>query len=88
MGAIKQLTERSYLTLTSAFQCFLGGGPTGFAGTSKTETVKDLANTVDNFCVVFNYSDAVKVKQMESFFSGLAQLGAWTCFDNFNQIHS
>jgi dynein heavy chain len=50
--------------------------------------VKDLSKALGNFCVVFNCSDTVTAIQMESFFSGLAQAGAWAYFDEFNLINS
>ena len=84
--AITPLTDRCWMTITSALHIKLGCSPAGPAGTGKTESVKDLAKNLGKFCIVYNCSEQVTVNMMHQQFMGSIYTGAWLCLDEFNRI--
>ncbi|MCQ2815651.1 MAG: hypothetical protein MJ252_00145 [archaeon] len=83
---ITPLTERCFITMTTAIFNYRGGSLQGPAGTGKTETIKDLSRNIAKYVIVFNCSNKNSYNTMSTLFMGVINTGAWICFDEFNRL--
>jgi len=83
---VTPLTDRCYQTILSSFRFFNGCQLSGPSSTGKTETIKDCAKALGRPCFVFNCFEEVTSEQMSHFIAGVASVGTWACFDEFNRI--
>lgn len=67
---ITPLTDRCYITLTTAIHMFRGGNIKGSVCTGKTETIKDLGKHLAQYVIVVNCSKSLDIKSMSRIFLG------------------
>ncbi|CCK69240.1 dynein heavy chain KNAG_0C01270 [Huiozyma naganishii CBS 8797] len=76
----------SFAFLTGAHGQKMGGSFFGPAGTGKTETIKALGQNLGKVVIVFNCDDTYDFNTVSRLLLGVAQIGAWGCFDEFNRL--
>ncbi|CCD23572.1 dynein heavy chain NDAI_0B05390 [Naumovozyma dairenensis CBS 421] len=80
------LLMNAFSALTNSFQQGYGGHFFGPAGTGKTESVKALGQNLGKTVIVFNCDDTYDFQSMSRLLTGISQIGAWGCFDEFNRL--
>ncbi|XP_062456936.1 LOW QUALITY PROTEIN: dynein axonemal heavy chain 2, partial [Rhea pennata] len=83
---VTPLTERCFLALTLALHLHHGGAPAGPAGAGKTETVKELGKTLGARVLVLNCAAGLDCAALSRTYAGLAQTGAWGCFEELARL--
>lgn len=79
--------EEAFSALMEAVTGGFGGCLFGPAGTGKTETIKALSQNLGKMVLVFNCDDSFDLPAMSRLIMGIAQIGAWGCFDELNRLH-
>lgn len=81
------LVDKCFLAMTQALDQRLGGSPFGPAGTGKTESVKALGHNLGKYVVVFCCDESFDFQAIGRILTGVCQVGAWGCFDEFNRLN-
>lgn len=81
------LVDKCFLAMTQAIDQRLGGSPFGPAGTGKTESVKALGHNLGKYVLVFCCDESFDFQAIGRILTGICQVGAWGCFDEFNRLN-
>ncbi|XP_050440794.1 dynein axonemal heavy chain 2-like [Adelges cooleyi] len=83
---ITPLTDRCFVALTAAMRSCRGAIISGPTNTGKTETVKDLGKNLARCVIMVDCSGGLDYKTASRVLCGLAQQGAWGCFEGFYRV--
>ncbi|CAD8176287.1 unnamed protein product [Paramecium octaurelia] len=84
---ITPLTDRIQFTSTQILHLKMGCALTRPAGTSKTEIIKDLANSLAKVFYLLNSRSEMNYESMVNIYKGLANSGGWVVLMNFIVYH-
>ena len=84
---VTPLTERCFLTLTTALNFHFGGLLSGGPGSGKTDTVTGLARTLGKMCIVWNCADHFEFGLFNNVFLGMVLSGVWCTFNHVNRVN-
>ena len=85
---ITPLTDRCYFAFSQAMHMNFGCIVAGDRGTGKTEMVRGFARALSMLFYSYTGSSDMDVKGISNLFKGMAQTGAWICFDAATRISS
>ncbi|XP_064648692.1 dynein axonemal heavy chain 6-like isoform X2 [Lineus longissimus] len=80
------LTERAYLTLSIALKNFNCGTLMGPAATGKSETIRDLSQSLGRHLVTVNCCETVSIPTITQYLNGIIQAGSWVLFDDCERL--
>lgn len=80
------LLDNCFVAMAHALSQKMGCAPFGPAGTGKTETVKAFGQNLGRMVLVFNCDESFDFQSIGRLLFGIAQIGAWGCFDEFNRL--
>ncbi|SCU87646.1 LADA_0E05314g1_1 [Lachancea dasiensis] len=80
------LLQNCFIAMSHALAQKRGGAPFGPAGTGKTESIKAFGQNLGRMVLVFNCDRSFDFHSMCRLLLGIAQVGAWGCFDEFNRL--